>query len=124
LGWKRQSARYRLRQQSSASRLPFGDQTFDVAVSNLVFHEVRDASDRCRVIKKALRVVRKGGRFVFQDLFLWKQVYGDIDDLLDTIKCWGIEQVEFVDIGQSAFIPRALKLPFMVGTIGILHGRK
>jgi SAM-dependent methyltransferase len=111
-------------QQSSASSLPFGDESFDVAVSNLVFHEVRDASDKRQVIKEALRVVRKGGRFVFQDLFLWKQVYGDTDALLDTIKSWGIEQVAFVDTSRSAFIPRALKLPFMVGTIGILYGKK
>jgi SAM-dependent methyltransferase len=108
-------------QQSSASRLPFGDESFDVAVSTLVFHEVRDAADKRQVVKEALRVVRKGGRFVFQDLFLWKQVYGDVDALLDTIKSWGIEQVEFVDTSRSAFIPRALKLPFMVGTIGILY---
>ena len=111
-------------QQSSASRLPFGDETFDVVVSNLVFHEVRDASDKRQVIKEALRVVRKGGWCVFQDLFLWKQVYGDIDALLDAIRGWGIKQVEFVDTSQSAFIPRALKLPFMVGTIGILYGKK
>jgi SAM-dependent methyltransferase len=111
-------------QQSSASSLPFGDGTFDVAVSNLVFHEVRDASDKRQVVKEALRVVRKGGRFVFQDLFLWKQVYGDIDTLLDTVKSWDIEQVGFVDTSQSTFIPWALKLPFMVGTIGILYGKK
>jgi SAM-dependent methyltransferase len=111
-------------QQSSAASLPFGDETFDVAVSNLVFHEVVDASDKRQVIKEALRVVRKGGRFVFQDLFLWKQVYCDVDTLLDTIKSWGIEQVGFVDTSQSTFIPRALKLPFMVGTIGIVYGKK
>ena len=111
-------------QQASASALPFDDEAFDAAISNLTFHEVGDVKDKKQVIREALRVVKKGGSFAFQDLFLWKSVYGSVDDLLATIKSWGIEQVEFVDTSRSEFIPRALKLPFMVGTIGILRGRK
>jgi len=56
-------------------------------------------------------------------MFLWKRVYGEVDDLLETIKGWGIEKVEFVDTSDSDFIPRTLKLPFMLGTVGILYGR-
>lgn len=111
-------------EKASASALPFDDEAFDAALSNLVFHEVRSSGDKREVIKEALRVVRKGGKFVFQDLFLWKRVYGQIDDLLETIRSWGIERVEFVDTSDLGFIPKALKLPFMVGTMGILHGRK
>lgn len=111
-------------ERASASALPFDDEAFDVAVSNLVFHEVRSSRDKKEVIKEALRVVRKGGKFVFQDLFLWKRLYGEVDDLLETIRSWGIESVEFVDTSVSEFIPMALKLPFMLGTTGILHGSK
>ena len=111
-------------ERASASALPFDDEAFDVAVSNLVFHEVKSSRDKKDVIKEALRVVRKEGKFVFKDLFLWKRVYGEVDDLLETIRSWGIEAVEFVDTSVWDFIPKALKLPFMVGTIGILHGRK
>jgi len=111
-------------ERASASSLPFDDEVFEVVVSNLVFHEVRDVRDKKKLIKEALRVVKKGGRFVFQDLFLWKQVYGEVDDLLETIRSWGIETVEFVDTSDSDFIPTALKLPFMLGTAGILYGRK
>jgi SAM-dependent methyltransferase len=110
--------------KASASALPFGDEAFDAAVSNLVFHEVSDVKDKRKVIQEALRVVKKGGCFVFQDLFLWKRLYGEIDDLLATIKSWGIESVEFIDTRSSEFIPQPLKLPFMVGAIGILRGRK
>ena len=77
-----------------------------------------------KLIKEALRVVKKGGWFALQDLFLWKRVYGEVDDLLETIRSWGIETVEFVDTSDSDFIPNALKLPFMLGTVGILYGRK
>jgi hypothetical protein len=46
------------------------------------------------------------------------------DDLLETIRSWGIERGDLVDTSDSEFIPKALKLPFMLGTMGILHGRK
>jgi SAM-dependent methyltransferase len=111
-------------QKASAAALPFEDESFDAAVSNLVFHEVSDAKDKREVIYEALRVVRRGGRFAFQDLFLWKQVYGETDDLIATIKSWGISKVEFIPTCDEAFIPAGLKLPFMVGTLGILYGDK
>lgn len=111
-------------ERASASALPFDDEAFDVVVSNLVFHEVSNVRDKKKLIKEALRVVKKGGRFVFQDLFLWKRVYGEVDDMLETIGSWGIETVKLVDTSDSSFIPKALKLPFMLGTVGILYGRK
>jgi SAM-dependent methyltransferase len=111
-------------QKASASALPFKDEYFKAVVSNLVFHEVSDAVDKRAVIQEALRVVRKGGKFVFQDLFLLKRVYGDIDDLVGTIRSWGITEVRFVETRKADFIPLALKLPFMVGTIGLIKGEK
>lgn len=111
-------------ERASAASLPFDEGAFDVVVSNLVFHEVRDVRDKKELIEEALRVVRKGGWFVFQDLFLWKQVYGEVDELLETIKRWGIETVEFIDTSDSDFVPTVLKLPFMLGTVGILYGKK
>jgi len=111
-------------EMASACSLPFDDEAFEVVVSNLVFHEVRDVRDKAGLVKEALRVVKKGGWFVFQDLFLWKQVYGEVDELLEEVRSWGIETVESVDTSDSDFIPRALKLPFMLGTVGILYGRK
>jgi len=111
-------------QRASASALPFEDECFDVVASNLVFHAVSDVKDKREVIKEALRVVKRGGKFAFQDLFLWKRVYGEVNGLLETIRGWGIERIEFMDTSDSSFIPKALKLPFMVGTIGILYGQK
>lgn len=110
--------------KASASDLPFEDESFNAAMSNLVFHEVKDCTDKKMVIKEALRVVKKGGVFSFQDLFEEKKIYGDIDDLLDTIMEWGVEEVNFIHTSDCEFIPKSLKLPFMVGTIGLIHGRK
>jgi len=111
-------------QRADASSLPFADGDFDAVVSNMVFHEVRDVKDKTILIKEALRVLKPTGRFVLQDLFLWKLVYGDVDDLLATIRGWGVETVELINTSESSFIPGALKLPFMLGTAGILLGRK
>lgn len=111
-------------QKASASKLPFEEGTFDAAVSNLVFHEVADAADKREVVREALRVVKKGGKFAFQDLFLIKPTYGDIDKLVMTIQGWGTQKVAFVETRNLQFTPKALKLPFMVGTMGMIVGEK
>jgi len=111
-------------QKASAAALPFADNHFDAVVSNLVFHEVSGVKDKKELIREALRVVKPGGSFVFQDLFLWKQIYGEPDKLLETIRSWGIKKVVFIYTSSSAFIPAVLKLPFMVGTIGMILGEK
>lgn len=110
--------------KASASALPYEDEFFDVAVSNFVFHEVSDTRNKRDLIREALRVVKKGGRFVFQDQFLEKRWYGETDDLLDAIRSWGIESVALTNTSQSDFIPKALKLPFMVGKTGLIYGEK
>lgn len=111
-------------QLASASKLPFPDGSFNVVLSNLVFHEVMDAPDKRKLIYEALRVLKNGGKFVFQDLFLIEQYYGKIDVLLDLIRSWGIKEVKFLESRNAPFIPKALKLPFMVGTLGMLIGQK
>jgi SAM-dependent methyltransferase len=111
-------------QKASASKLPFEDDYFDAAVSNLCFHEVSDSKDKVAVINEALRVVKKGGVFAFQDLFLLKPVYGTPEALVGTIKSWGITKVEFIKTRDEPFIPKILKLPFMLGRLSILKGKK
>jgi len=111
-------------QKANASSLPFNDEEFNAVVSNLVFHEVKDTSNKVSLIKEALRVLKKGGKFTFQDLFHIRQFYGKPEDLVKTIKSWGISKVEYVDTRKLPFIPTALKLPFMLGTLGLLTGEK
>jgi SAM-dependent methyltransferase len=110
--------------KASAAALPFVDGGFAAVVSNLCFHEVRAARDKREVLREALRVLEPGGAFAFQDLFRSKGAYGEIDDLLAAVRSWGVGQVEFLDTGRAEFIPQALRLPFMVGAMGLLYGRK
>jgi SAM-dependent methyltransferase len=111
-------------QKASAVSLPFDDEYFDAAVSNFVFHMVGYSKDKRELIREALRVVKKGGKFSFQDEFLIKQLFGDINDLIETIKRWGISKVEYVQTRDADFIPSALKMPFILGTMGIIKGEK
>jgi ubiquinone/menaquinone biosynthesis C-methylase UbiE len=83
-----------------------------------------DAKNKRDVVKEALRVVKKGGSFAFQDLFPNRAIYGDLDSLLAEIKSWGIQEVKYINTSNADFIPGPLKLPFMVGAIGIICGKK
>ncbi len=111
-------------QKASASNLPFDDGTFDAAVSHFVFHEVADAPDKRAVIHEALRVIRKGGAFAFQDMFLDKERYGDLDTLLITIRSWGIDDVHVVDTGKMLHLPPLLRHPRVLGNAALIYGRK
>lgn len=111
-------------QKASASKLPFEEGAFDAAISHFVFHEVTDAPDKRAVIREALRVIRKGGAFAFQDMFLDKKVYGDIDTLLGTLRNWGIEEVHFVETATVLNLPRLLRHPRVLGSAALMYGRK
>jgi SAM-dependent methyltransferase len=111
-------------QKASAAQMPYPDGRFDAAVSNFVFHEVADVKNKRDLVFEALRVVKKGGAFAFQDLFLEKKIYGGTDDLLAAIQAQGVERVALAKTNNLDFIPGLLKLPFMVGAIGILYGKK
>jgi len=111
-------------QKASASDLPYKDGRFDAVMSNFVFHEVTDTKDKRELVKQALRVVKKGGVFAFQDLFLVDKIYGEMDEFLAVIKNWGVQRVDLIKTNDLDFVPNALKLPFMVGEIGIIYGKK
>ena len=110
--------------QASASSLPYDENSFDLVLSNLVFHEVKDSKNKRELVKEALRVLKPGGRFVFQDLFQIRSIYGDIDDFLKEVGSWGIKDVRFADTSKSPFIPKVLRLSFMLGGLGVIEGNK
>lgn len=110
--------------RASASALPFPDRSFDAVVSNRVFHLVTDLPDRREVIREALSVLRKGGKFSFQDLFLDKKAYGDIEELVKAIRGWGVRRVELAVTKDAPYIPRAPRLPFIIDGQAVIYGEK
>ncbi|HYM40053.1 MAG TPA: class I SAM-dependent methyltransferase [Thermoplasmata archaeon] len=102
-------------QMADAAKLPFEDGAFDAAVSNDVFHNVRGVKDKRAVLKEALRVVKKGGSFSFQDGFTVKRYYHwEADELVGAIRSWGVANVSFE------------KLPYarVVGGVSAIWGVK
>lgn len=73
----------------TASKLEFGNSSFDTVVSCLTFHEVRDVSDKLICVKEAVRVLKPSGKFVFFDLFLDRSFYPAIDDIKKEIELNG-----------------------------------
>jgi ubiquinone/menaquinone biosynthesis C-methylase UbiE len=111
-------------QTGSAVSLPFDDESFDAVVSNLVFHSVADAKDKTHLLKEALRVVKKGGRFCFQDLMVGRGKYGKPKELLQEVRGWGVREADYVETSKCVVIPRLLRNPVMVGNVGIICGTK
>jgi ubiquinone/menaquinone biosynthesis C-methylase UbiE len=72
--------------KASAAELPFNDGEFEIIVSCLTFHEVKDRKNKTEVIKEALRVLKPGGEFVFLDLFKDEKIFGDKMELLKDLK--------------------------------------
>ncbi|MBU5480712.1 class I SAM-dependent methyltransferase [Blautia sp. MSJ-19] len=113
-------------QKGDAAKLDFRDETFDAAVSNFVFHEVRTAKDKRDVVKEALRVVKKGGAFSFQDMFSQKALYGDMEQFVRELKAEGISEVHYIGNLEKKldFIPGFVTTPWMISGMGIIYGRK
>ncbi len=63
-------------QKGDAAALDFADNTFEGAISNLTFHEVKSVADKKSVLQEALRVVKPGGTFAFIDYFYDENYYG------------------------------------------------
>ena len=109
-------------QRASAVSLPFEDGEFDLVTSNFVFHSIKMVN-RISLIKEALRVLRDGGVFAFQDLFN-KQFYGEIGLFHEELKTWELKELKLVDTSDFVYIPIALRTNHMVGNSKILYGIK
>jgi SAM-dependent methyltransferase len=110
--------------QGSASNLPFEDESFDVVVSNFTFHEVKDTKNKHDVIKEALRVVKKGGVFVFHDIFYINKIYGEPEEMIEKLRASDISEIHIINTSTLEIIPKFLRTSFMLGGIGLIYGKK
>lgn len=112
-------------EKGDAAKLSYDDDSFDAAVSNFVFHEVRTQHDKRLVVREALRVVKKGGAFAFQDLFGQKKLYGDINAFIEELKKEGISNIRYIaDVDKMDFIPSFIRAPWMLRGVGLIYGIK
>lgn len=111
--------------KGDAAKLDFETEAFDAAVSNFVFHEVRTQPQKREVVREALRVVKKGGIFAFQDLFEQKKLYGDMEEFIGELKKEGISEIHYIgSVEKLGFIPKFVQAPWMLSGIGLIYGKK
>jgi ubiquinone/menaquinone biosynthesis C-methylase UbiE len=111
-------------QKGDAAQLEFPSESFDGAISNLTFHEVRSVPDKKLVLLEALRVIKPGGRFVFVDYFYEQKNYGidpEFEQFLKDLHLTGIERKSLRDL---IVLPVLLKHPKILGKVGLIFGEK
>lgn len=111
-------------QKGDAALLDFVDNTFDGAISNLTFHEVKSVADKRLVAQEALRVVKLGGNFSFVDYFFDEKYYGKESEFEQFLKGLNLTHIERKRLQDVIALPAVLKHPKILGQVGILFGKK
>ncbi len=63
------------------TELPFADESFDVVVSSLAIHNIKDPGGRETAVREAVRVLKPGGRLAFADLRVAREYAKTLTDL-------------------------------------------
>ena len=75
-------------QHGDAKQLDFPDESFDVVISNYVYHNVMGA-DMQKLLLESLRVLKKGGVFALND-DMKQKMYGDMEDFAQKLRDMGV----------------------------------
>ncbi|MGD6846165.1 class I SAM-dependent methyltransferase [Rossellomorea aquimaris] len=110
--------------KASASHLPFQNGEFDVVVSCLTFHEVKDSKNKTEVIKEALRLVKPGGTFVFMDLFMDESTFGKKTELVADLTKHGEIELNDDKLTDILPLPKILRNKKVLGNAMVLSGKK
>ena len=110
--------------KASASNLPFNENEFDIVVSCLTFHEVKDETDKLKVLNEALKVLNKGGQFVFLDLFLDEKIFGNSEEFFRNIDSLEISEVIVEKLENIIDLPSILLHKKVLGNAVVIYGKK
>jgi ubiquinone/menaquinone biosynthesis C-methylase UbiE len=110
--------------KQSASSLAFPDGDFDVVVSCLTFHEVNDGPNKFAALREALRVLRRGGQFVFLDLFGDRNFFESPDRVRQVLAESGADVVCLKTLEQLIALPFPLMNKRAMGHAMVVAGAK
>ena len=111
-------------QKGDAAKIDFDTGTFDGAISNLTFHEVKSVADKGSVLHEALRVIKTGGMFAFIDYFYEPKYYGNPSEFETFLKGLNLTYFEYKPLHDLIAIPTLLKHPKILGKVSIISGKK
>lgn len=109
-------------QRGDAKKLDFPDESFDVVISNYVYHNIRGA-DMYKLLSESLRVLKKGGVFALND-DMKPRLYGNIEDFAQKLRDMGYQEVRIVDTAREVFGSHRRAAMMMLGSSRLLVGRK
>ena len=109
-------------QHGDAKQLDFPDESFDVVISNYVYHNVMGA-DMQKLLLESLRVLKKGGVFALND-DMKPKMYGDMEGFAQKLRDMGYQDVRLIDTAQEAFGSHGRAAMMMLGSSRLLVGRK
>ena len=109
-------------EEGNACCVPYAGGEFDAVVSKDVFHAVREQKDKLVLFREALRVLRPGGAFAFEDPYGITSIYRDLDGLIAALRAEGLASLEFEWLDDLIDVPPLLRP--IVGRPGILYGVK
>src|SRR5215813_6221328 len=75
-------------------QLPFGEDSFDVVVSNFVVHEVNNRAEREQILREMVRVLKPGGRLALVDFIFTGECVGVLQGI-------GIADAKRARVGSS-----------------------
>lgn len=107
--------------KASASQLPFAGNQFDLVLSCLTFHEVKDNSSIYNILTEAFRVLDDGSEFVFFDVFLDRKIYPNLYQELESLN---LQKYEIYSLNKFIKMPRILNHPKVLGRAVIIKGIK
>ena len=110
--------------RGSAAKLQFENEAFDIVVSCLTFHEVKDAANKLEVIKEALRVLKKDGQFVFLDLFLDENKFGTYNEFVHFFKAMEVSTIKIEKLNAIIRLPSLLQKRKVLGMALVVKGIK
>lgn len=110
--------------KGDAAMLDFASETFEGAISNLTFHEVKSVADKKAVVQEALRVVKPGGTFAFIDYFYNEKCYGKKLEFEKFLRDLNLAQFEYKPVRDLIVVPLLLRHPQILGRVGIISGKK
>ena len=109
-------------QHGDAKHLDFPNESFDVVISNYVYHNVMGA-DMQKLLLESLRVLKKGGVFALND-DMKPKMYGDMEGFAQKLRDMGYQDVRLIDTAQEAFGSHGRAAMMMLGSSRLLVGRK